>query len=79
MVKLRNIKKNNGLIECDIYPEDCKLNGHIVVDITSKELKEFSLPEGYEWCRNHVTHAKSQLVNLVSKNTFLNEYTVMWC
>ena len=33
MVRLKNIKKSDGTIECDIYPEDSTLPGHVVVSI----------------------------------------------
>ena len=78
MVKLKNIKKNNSLIECDILPEDSLQSGHIVVDVISAEVQEYSLPKGYEWCRNHVNHAKDKLVELSTENNIPDEKLVMW-
>ena len=54
MVRLKNLEKSNITVECDIIPEDSKQLGHIVVNLDSGELENYSLPEGYEWCRNHV-------------------------
>ena len=45
MLKLKNIKRNNRVIECDIIPEDSKQKGHVVVDIASGNLREYSLPD----------------------------------
>lgn len=78
MIRLKNIKKNNSLIECDIIPEDSSQSGHIVVDVISEEIKEYSLPEGYKWCKNHVTHAKNKLIELSTKDNIPNEKLVMW-
>ncbi len=38
MVKLKNIVKNNNMIQCDIYPEDSKEKGFITVNVTTGEL-----------------------------------------
>lgn len=78
MVKLVNLKKNSATAECDILPEDSAQSGHIVIDLASGELKEFSLPEGYEWCRNHVNHAKKKLLELIKESILPKEYLVMW-
>ena len=40
MVRLKNIKKSDSTIECDIYPEDSTLPGHVVVSIkTNNKLR----------------------------------------
>ena len=78
MVKLKSIKKNNSLIECDIFPGDSLKSGHIVVDIVSAEVQEYSLPEGYEWCINHINHAKNKLIELSTENNIPKEKLVMW-
>ena len=38
MVRLKNIKKSDGTIECDIYPEDSTLPGHVVVSIKTEAI-----------------------------------------
>ena len=78
MVRLKNIMKSSSFIECDIIPEDSSQSGHIVVDFISEEIKESSLPDGYEWCRNHVTHAKNKLIELSTKENIPDEKLVMW-
>ena len=79
MVRLRNIKKNDYIIESDILTEDSQKLGHVIVDIKSGELKEFDLPEGYEWCTNHVNHAKDKLIEMSKQNSFPEEKLIMWC
>lgn len=50
MVRLKNIKKSDSTIECDIYPEDSTLPGHVVVSIKTEEIINCELPQNYEWC-----------------------------
>lgn len=78
MVRLKNLKKNNITVECDIIPEDSTKYGHIVVNLKSGELEKYSLPVGYEWCLNHVHHAKRKLLELAKKEALPDEYKVMW-
>lgn len=78
MIKLKNIQINNSVIECDIYPEDSLQAGHIVVDVETKELKESKLPVGYEWCRNHVNHAKMKLLEFADLKKLPKEKVIMW-
>lgn len=78
MVRLKSIEKNNNIIECDFIPEDSKESGHISVKIGTKEIESYNLPSGYEWCRNHVEHAKNALLEMVSKEEITTEKLVMW-
>lgn len=78
MVTLKNIEKNNNLIECDIIPEDSKESGHIAVKVDTNEIESFSLPNGYEWCINHIEHAKTALLEMVKNNNIQKEKLVMW-
>lgn len=78
MVRLKNLKRNKNIGECDIIPEDSIHAGHIIVDLDLKELKEYSLPAGYEWCVNHAYHAGRNLVTLLLDGQMPEEYVVMW-
>lgn len=78
MVKLKNLKKNNTTIESDIIPEDSANSGHIVVDLDQGITIDYSLPEGYEWCINHVNHAKNKLIELAKEEHLSEQYLVMW-
>ena len=53
-------------------------SGHIVVDVISDEIKECIYPDGYEWCKNHVIHAKNKLIELSTKDSIPDEKLVMW-
>lgn len=78
MVKLKNLKKSELTAECDILPEDSNISGHIVIDLVSGKVSDFMLPEGYEWCKNHVYHASRKLLQLAQGENFPDEYLVVW-
>lgn len=78
MVRLKNIEKNDKIIECDIVPEDSKESGHISVQIDTQRIDSFRLPTGYEWCRNHVDHAKTELLKIMSEDVIPREKLIMW-
>lgn len=79
MIKLRNIKKNNQIIECDILPENSEEYGHLVVDLaSSNKLVTYSLPTGYEWCVKHVYRALHKLVSLSKLNDIPTNAIVVW-
>ena len=79
MIRLKNIEKNNNILECDIFPEDSKIYGHIKVNLVSKEIDDYTLPKEYEWCRNHVVHAQKALLELaVSKEPLPKNKLIMW-
>jgi CxxC motif-containing protein len=64
MVKLKNIVINGNIAKCDIYPEDSRATGSLEVDLQTKEITSSTLPVGYEWCENHIAHAKNYLVDI---------------
>lgn len=78
MVKLVNLKRKNNIIECDLIPEDSLEFGHVIVDLGTEEVKGFTLPKGYEWCRNHINHARNKLIKLAGDKNLPEEYLVMW-
>ena len=78
MIRLKSIRKTDALIECDIIPEDSKENGHLIVDASSGTIKDYSLPKVYEWCKNHVIHAKDMLLKLAKMSDIPQEKLVMW-
>ena len=79
MVRLKNIKKSDSTIECDIYPEDSTLPGHVVVSIKTEEIINCELPQNYEWCENHASHARWKLIEMLKNNEkFPEERLVMW-
>ena len=79
MVRLKNIKFNNTFIECEIFPEDSITSGMLKVDINSKKVVEYTLPDEYEWCTNHVGHAVRGLIELLEDiDNIPSERLIMW-
>ncbi|MBQ8174441.1 MAG: hypothetical protein IJ009_03470 [Clostridia bacterium] len=79
MVKLKNIIIYGNIAKCDIYPEDSKENGSLEVNLQTKEIITYTLPVGYEWCENHITHAKNYLVDISKSNNGIStEKLIMW-
>ena len=78
MVKLKNIVINGNTAKCDIYPEDSPANGSLEVDLQTKEIITFRLPVGYEWCKNHIAHAKSTLLEIYESKEIPESKTVVW-
>lgn len=78
MIELKNIEKNKDIIRCDVYPEDSTEAGSLLIN-TSNSDYEYKLPKGYEWCRNHISHAVRTLVMLNNSGEDLpHEKTIMW-
>lgn len=78
MVRLKNLKRNNDLVECDLYIEDSNDPQHFVINVETKAIVEFSAPKDYEHCENHVAHAKRKIIELASQSELPSEYAVMW-
>lgn len=80
MIKLKNIKTTGNVIECDIYPEDSKESGVLVVNTLNGKIVKSIMPPGYEWCRNHLEHARMYLaehLNEINKQK-VTEKVLMW-
>jgi hypothetical protein len=78
MVLLKNIKKDDNIIGCDIYPEDSISPGRVLVDISTGDVCEYTLPDGYEWCISHVQHARAVLLDISCQCEIPGEKMVMW-
>ncbi len=78
MIKLKNIVIENNIVICDIFPEDSVENGTVKIDMHNS-FTSVVFPKGYEWCKNHIDHAKEYLINLYnSKSSIPNEKVIMW-
>ena len=62
MVTLKNIKRDNDCIICDVYPEDSKLPVHMEVSVRTGDVSQSAFPKGYEYCTSHIRHAKRFLL-----------------
>lgn len=79
MVKLKNIVIDGNIAKCDIYPEDSPANGSLEVDLQTREIISYILPVGYEWCENHIAHAKNYLVDISKSNSEIpRKKLIMW-
>lgn len=80
MVLLKNFKYENGNIEADIYPESSTIPGKVIVS-PEGEMVEYSLPEGYEYCTIHVSHARWFIYENFDKilDSEITKQLIMWC
>ena len=78
MIKLENIKKINSIISCRILPEDAESYGSLVVDVVNRSIIDYDLPDGYQWCKNHVVHAAEALFRMALLNDIPSEKKVAW-
>ena len=78
MIRLTNIRVENDIINCDVFPEDSVKSGVIKIDVNNNTVSAV-LPEGYEWCKNHVNRAKEFLTKSYASNLELpKEKTIIW-
>lgn len=80
MIELKNIKIDGNIVKCEIYPEDSRTSGHIEVDVSEDKIIDFTLPPGYEWCKNHLEHAKRFIVKHFChiRDIPIHDKTLMW-
>lgn len=78
MIKLKNIVKNKASICCSAVLEDCDNPVSLTLDLEKKEFKDFAFPEGYEYCKEHISQAKRYLLSLADKSQIPHEKTIMW-
>lgn len=80
MIELKNIKIDGNTVKCEIYPEDSRESGCIEVDVLENKIVNSALPQGYEWCKNHLEHARRYIVmNFKNiKMLSISEKTLMW-
>lgn len=79
MVLLKNFKYENGNIEADIYPESSTVPGKVIVSPDGK-MVEYTLPEGYEYCESHVSHARWFIYKNFDKilDSEITQQLIMW-
>ena len=78
MIRLEHLKKNDKNIECNIFPEDSKESGSISVSLQTGEVISYTLPNGYEWCRNHINHTKKALMEFAKQDKMPTKHMIMW-
>ena len=78
MLRLKNLEKNDSIVGCDLYIEDCKEHTRFAVNIETGQIVEASAPDGYTYCDNYFSHARRKIIELVKENLLPKECTVMW-
>lgn len=48
MLRLKKVKKIDNEVTAEFYIEDSSECGHIVIDINIMDIKEYSMPSGWE-------------------------------
>ena len=76
MINLKNIRKVDGNILCDAFPEDCGVPVPLVLNVKNETVSPYTLPDGYEWCMSHIEHAKRFLLSVSDK--LPKEFLLMW-
>lgn len=77
MVILRNIKRNENLIEADYFPDGGNLFGHLVVDTISGKLVSYTDIPGISY-RGALHHGKRRLLKIKDLNPLPVEEKEMW-
>ena len=77
MVRLKNIRIENGMAEAVFYPEDSKVAGHIVVDLESETVVFCKSVPGFG--ESYEGHAKLHLIRMAEQKATDTERLVMWC
>lgn len=78
MLKLKNIKMNNGIISAEYDPENSGVLGSVSVDIKSGRIVESNVSEYDKNFPIYLNHAVSYLEKLALQNSVPKEKMVMW-
>lgn len=78
MLKLKNIKRNNGVISADYLPEGSKDSGMISIEEKSGDILESVSSSMDSTFPIYLNHAIDALKKLRNKEELPEEKTVMW-
>ena len=78
MLRLLNIKKNNGVITANYDPEGTGLLGFISLDSKTGKVVEIKASKYDEDFPNHLYHGIWALQEMIEKNELPRERLVMW-
>ena len=78
MIRLKNIRNENGIVSCVAFVEDCEQGISVVYDVGSDVLTHGDIPEEYAWCSIHFSYARRELKRMASSGVFRESATVMW-
>lgn len=76
MLRLKNVKIGNKYAEADFYPENSLQVGHIVVDLSTREIVSCISVPGYG--PMYEGHARQGLTRMADEGDTTSERLVMW-
>ncbi len=76
MLKLKNIKKDNDIISCDVFPEGDNQKGILKYDLLNKSIIELKMPNDYNYLAPYIVYAtryfdKTDLEKIPKEKTFM--------
>ena len=78
MLKLKNIKMNNGIISAEYDPENSGVLGSVSIDVKSGEIVNSRISEYDKDFPVYMDHAIAYLEKLALQDSVPEEKTVMW-
>ena len=78
MLELEKIERGKDYISCTAFVEGCKQGIRVSINKDGDLKEEVALPEGYEWCKNHISRAIRFLTSLWSEEQVPKRKTIMW-
>ncbi len=79
MIYLKEVRQEGTKVYCDAYPEDEKVAIPIVIDIEKREVDDYTVPEGKESYRWHMSMARNKVLKLIKNGEPLpKEIVSMW-
>ena len=79
MLKLINLKKNNGIISAEYDPENSGEIGSVSVDVKSEEVVESTLSKMDKTFPIYMNHAIDALIKMKDEKDLPTEKLIMWC
>ena len=79
MLKLKNLKKNNGIISAEYDPENSGEIGSISIDVRDGKLVESNTSKLDSSFPIYLNHAVEALRKLKDEKELPEEKLVMWC
>lgn len=72
------IKKIDNEVTAEFYIENTSECGHIVIDINIMDIKEYSMPSGWETDFIYLAYARDSIIRMIKENDIVEERLVMW-
>lgn len=79
MLKLINLKKNNGIISAEYDPENSGEIGSVSIDMEREEVIDFNTSKMDGSFPIYLNHAIDALIKLKDEKDLPTEKLIMWC